>query len=193
MALLASALASTQNHFRRAFSMLWRNNCIMVQLKNMVSPPWWGFFLPHRGFSPGDQKCAFSSWFHEHGIKAGTGLTSSIKPAGFLSLKELPRSAEGHHPPCLPARFSLQQRRLWTKPQSVNEHRHPPLRGNKGQKLWQWRGWRATQRKNSSFAFWRQKFLLYPHSQSSKSHHLQGSTALPRIQTGSVSLKCKAL
>lgn len=63
VALLASALASTQNHFRRALSMLWRNNCIMVQLKNMVSPPWWGFVLRHRGFSPGDQKCAFSSWF----------------------------------------------------------------------------------------------------------------------------------
>lgn len=50
----------------------------------------------------------------------------------FLSLKELPKSAEGHHPPSLPDRFSLWQKRLWTKSQSVNEHKHLPLREAKG-------------------------------------------------------------
>lgn len=50
----------------------------------------------------------------------------------FLSLKEFPKSAEGHHPPSLPDRFSLWQKRLWTKSQSVNEHKHLPLREAKG-------------------------------------------------------------
>lgn len=58
-----------------------------------------------------------SSTCAEHGIKAGTDLTFSIKSARLLSLKELPKSSEGHHPPSLPARFSLWQKRLWTKPQ----------------------------------------------------------------------------
>lgn len=74
----------------------------------------------------------------EHDVKAGTDLTSSIKSAGFLSLKELPKElkelpkgAKGHHPPSVPARFSLWQTKLWTKPQSVNEHKHLPLRETK--------------------------------------------------------------
>lgn len=86
-----------------AFSMLWKKNCIMVQLKNTKSPPLCDFCpASKRSLILGIKNVHFqvgSSTCTEHGTKAGTDLTSSIKPEAFLSLKELPWRVEGHHPP----------------------------------------------------------------------------------------------
>lgn len=136
--------------------------------------------LGNKNVQVGSSLCA------EHGIKAGTDLTSSINPAGFLSFKELPKSAEGHHPPCLPGRFSLWQKRLWSKPHSVNEH--ILLSGKQMAEM-------VTVERPETNSVKKQLLRLLetevsPLSQSSKSH--QDSTALPRIQTESVSLMCKA-
>lgn len=114
--------------------MVWRNNCIMIQLKNInlhfggILSSFTAVFSPrikNVHFQVGSTTCA------EQDIKASTDLTSFINSAGLLSLKELPKGAEGHHPPSLPARFSLWQKRVWTKPQSVNQHKHLPLRETK--------------------------------------------------------------